>query len=338
MTYKEFINSDTTQLELMKIAISNQNEFIRGSAIRKLLDQPTLVKLADEDPNPFIRSEAALKITDQIKLAKIATSDIDPDVRRAAVGSIQDTELLKEICLDDSDDHVRENAVKQLTYECREVLLQVIRKDPNWMVRHAAVWKLKANGENGSILLDIGLNDPHIEVRKAAVEKLIDEEFIHTILMQEQSAKVRLSAMLKITNSDLLAEVAMKSKDDKIREIAVSKIDNQNLLKVISSSDKNRWVREQAVNNLIENQENLALLTNIAMQDPDENVRYTAVLKIKDLHFLQKVITESVYKDSVYVAISNIEDLETLVVLRMTTKPEIQKKLVERIQELQKLK
>ncbi len=122
----------------------------------------------------------------------------------------------------------------------------------------------------------------------------------------------------------------------KIRELAVTKIDNQNLLKNIAVEDDNRWVREQAVNNIIADENGLALLTNIAMNDNDENVRYTAVKKIKNNRYLKKIVQESIYIDSVKVAVSNISDIETLAVLRLTGKLGVQQELVKRIQELKK--
>lgn len=337
MVYNEYINSDATQLELKKIATSNENEFIRGSAIRKLLDQPTLEKLASSDPNPFIRSEATLKIKNQIHLAAIVETDPSPIVRRSAISSLKNLELLKQICLNDLDDHVRENAVKQLNYSCQDVLAIVATQDPNWMVRYAAIWKMKADRENDEILHHIGVTDNNEEVRKAAVERLTEEKLVHEIIMNDASNKVQLSGILKIKQNKLiLADIAINCVTSKIRELAVTKIDNQNLLKSIAVEDDNRWVREQAVNNIIANENGLELLTNIAMNDNDENVRYTAVKKIKNNQYLKKIVQESIYIDSVKVAISNITNLETLAVLRLTGKLGVQQELVKRLQELQK--
>lgn len=335
MVYNEYINSDATQLELKNIATSVENEFIRGSAIRKLLDQPTLEKLASSDPNPFIRSEATLRIKDQNRLATIVEKDPSPIVRRSAISSLKNIELLKQICLKDVDDHVRENAVRQLNYSCQDVLAIVAIEDPNWMVRHAAIWKMKADGENDEIFHQIGIADDNEEVRKAAMERLTDEELIHEIIMNDSTDKVKLSGILKITsNKQILADIALNCTTSKIRELAISKIDNQNLLKSIAIDYPDRWVREQAVNNIVANGDGLEVLTNIAMNDTDENVRYTAVKKIKNNQYLKIIIQESIYIDSVKVAVSNISDIEILAVLRLTGKLGIQNVLVERMQEL----
>ncbi|MHA2030951.1 MAG: HEAT repeat domain-containing protein [Candidatus Kariarchaeaceae archaeon] len=335
MAYNEYINSDATQAELKKIAVSNENEFIRGSAIRKLLDQQILEKLAINDPNSFIRTEAALKIVDQKKLAIIAETDPSPDVRRSAISSLENLELLKQICLEDLDDHVRETAVKQLNYSCQDILSRVATEDPNWMVRHAAIWKIRANGENDDVLHKIAREDSHEEVRKAAVDRLTGENLLHDIVMKDLSEKVKLSGILKINkNQALLSDIAVNCTATKIREIAVSKIDNQNLLKIIAVEDRNRWVREQAVNNMISDGDGLEYLTKIAMNDSDENVRYSAIKKIKADSYLGRIVRESQFNDSVKVAIKNMCNIETLAVLRMTAKLEIQKEIAERIKQL----
>ncbi len=82
----------------------------------------------------------------------------------------------------------------------------------------------------------------------------------------------------------------------------------------------------------------MEILLDAAMKDPDENVRYTAIKKIKDDSYLEKIVRESLFSDSVRVAIKNIGNIETLAILRMTAKFDFQKEIANRVIEIQNMK
>ena len=332
MAYRKYINSDEIQKDLEKVILKDPNLYNRASAVKKLNNMEMLRALAVNDPAPVIRREAVLRLNDDHLIAKIAFHDPDIEVRKAATSILQDQECLRTLALSDQDYHIREIAVKRIDKNERSTIEKIALEDEYWMVRYAATWRLAAEINNCDLFFKIA-KDESEDVRKAAIEHLVDQNMLFALWKEEKSVKVRNAAIQRITMQAHLEKMYTLEEDADLRENIVTKLDNQDLLAKIAIDDPAIWVREQAVYRLETGHDELFM--RVAMHDKDENIRALATKKVQEQNILCKIVQESVYSDSAIVAISRLEDLTILVALRLTASTPLQKYIQSRITELQ---
>ncbi len=105
------------------------------------------------------------------------------------------------------------------------------RSDPE--VRKAAVEKI----DDQNILAKIVRNDNDGNVRYKAVEKLTDQQLLSDIARDDVDKYVRSRAAENITDRKILEDLAISSSDEKIRKMAVDIIEDQKLLAKIEKED-----------------------------------------------------------------------------------------------------
>ena len=102
----------------------------------------------------------------------------------------------------------------------------------------------------------------------------------------------------------------------------------------LAKTDTEGWVRDTAVNGLSKKDSNQLTLFQIATDDKDENVRYSAIRQLVDENLLIRVILENKFMDTTIIAIQNLANIDLLVSLRLTAPISLQTRIVERLQGL----
>jgi hypothetical protein len=123
-------------------------------------------------------------------------------------------------------------------------------KSINWAIRRQAVWKTHDN----SILLEIAKNDPHENVRAAAVEKisLKEENIFFDIIKNDSSSTVRYTAVSKINSENILIEIFTNENDTDICFEILGKIINKEFLEEVAKNHINDSIRNRANSKIIE--------------------------------------------------------------------------------------
>ena len=192
---------------IKKIAQTDEHEWVRSEAVRKLLDQKLIAEIAKNDKHWEPRQAAVQMLSEQKLLIEIARTDKEPSVRNSAVEKITDHNVLVMIAKSDEDSSVRKNATEKIIDQ--SVLIEIARKDNRFEVRIKAVANPHFNDQK--ILGEIAQNrNEDWQVRRAAVEKITDQELLVEILQKDESPSVRDAAKEKITDKKLLAELQLK--------------------------------------------------------------------------------------------------------------------------------
>jgi hypothetical protein len=181
---------------LAEIAKEDKECYVRRAAIEKLIPENNLLLLAEiakEDKEWYVR-EAAINLipkNNQSLFAEIAkASTYYSDVCRAAIERLipeNHQPLLAEIAKEDKDWKVRIAAIEKLIPENHQPLLAEIAKEDNeyiykgYKVRIAAIEKLIPENHQ-PLLAEIAKEDNDSDVRRAAIEKLTDENLILSVI------------------------------------------------------------------------------------------------------------------------------------------------------------
>lgn len=193
-------------------AKSNQKN-IKHEAIRYFKDQQLLYEIAINDKDPSTRQSAVYQLKDEKLLLKVYNNEIDSSVRESIAdnSSLNPSDAIK-IAKDDPDFKVREKTVINLKYNhkeesqelCCEIaqnkkeelslrklvienldeqkygesLFLIVRSTEHSSLRIAAIENLLKNKSKriNKVLEDIAINDPDIEVKNFAYQKLHYEE------------------------------------------------------------------------------------------------------------------------------------------------------------------
>lgn len=101
--------------ELVKIASTDKDQFVREQAAGLLNDQAALASIATQDQSAEVRLAAVGRLTDQSVLDKIAAADASDDVRVEAIDKITDQPLLAKLALEDKNPAIRQAAAQHVT-------------------------------------------------------------------------------------------------------------------------------------------------------------------------------------------------------------------------------
>lgn len=176
---------------------------------------------------------------------------------------------------------------------------------PKWKHKNfqkRIVWVKNANIEiskQKAIVSDLAKNDSHENVRRAAIERIDDQELLLIIAKNDESAKVRKAALRKITNKKVLEEILVSEKVDYVKEVAVKKINDVGILAEMLK--KNAFGRAESLalrkimnrkdlGDIAKNQE---LLYEIAENSMDLNTIKEAISGITDVNLLRQLITNN---------------------------------------------
>jgi hypothetical protein len=176
-------DGNLSQEELSKIAIEDEDQWVRKAAVEKLTDKTLLWKICINAKAAVEVRDAAWKKLDNLRrapmenldqtsLTKIAIEDKDIANRKIAVEKLTDQTLLSKIAINDKNEWVRTAAVDKLTDQT--LLSKIAIEDEDHWVRQAAVKKLT----DQALLLKIAINDKEVRVRDTAESKLTDKTYL----------------------------------------------------------------------------------------------------------------------------------------------------------------
>ena len=294
------------QAALSEVARRGTDRMIRSDAVRKLTDSELLRELA-ADPKCNVRMSAidnphmtdvslltqialeenddtlrkyavrSVNMTDAAVLARVALTDRNGDVRRAAVNNphMTDSAALAHIALNDPDPRVRGDAVKSPYMTDQAALAEVAEKEEQARIRTSAAEN--PHLVDPAYLHKIALENECSAARKAAVDKITDQDVLRRVLLQDMNTQVREAAAAKVTDVAALEQAALNGRNRMEYGAAIQAIhDADALLRIIAARTDcyphpnwqaalqlSRVAPERAVEPLV------ALLMNPEAKDPE---------------------------------------------------------------------
>jgi uncharacterized DUF497 family protein len=183
--------------------MEHKDYMMRSVAVKKLTNQAVLARIAVEDENRFVRHDAVNTLTDQSQLAKIVVEHKDYKMRLAAVEKLNNQSLLKKIAMEAKNLEIRCAAVKRLTDQ--ELLVRLAMKAEFLEIRIAAIGNIK----DQVLLRQWVENKPQAAIRQAAVKQIMDDGFLLQRLSVEPSAAVREAIVETLHRKDSLRTIAL---------------------------------------------------------------------------------------------------------------------------------
>jgi hypothetical protein len=183
--------------------------------------------------------------------------------------------------------------------------IAVEAKDPT--VRRAAVEKLT----DQDLLAGIAVVDEGSGVRRAAAERLVDQALLAVVAVEDRDSDVRGVAAKRVTDPVLLARMGMWVNPDMTRQVT-----DPALLTRIVAEAKDSSVRRVAARNITDQ----ALLSKIAVSDRDYEVRVVAVERLTDQALLARLAAEDADAHVHFAAVRTLTDQALLADLAVKAK------------------
>ena len=174
----EEVENLTDQKQLIEIANSSNDLFVRISAVGRLSNQQDLAYIAKTNNVDPVCAEAVVKISNQQILEDIAINAPCPTARGEAVQKLSNQIALSCIVKNDKDAWVRRCAVENKHLKEQSIIADVAQSDDNFSVRREALYKL----EDQSILFDIAVNEKNEENIDIAFSRITDPFFRKEVL------------------------------------------------------------------------------------------------------------------------------------------------------------
>jgi hypothetical protein len=311
------LNPFFTDLNIIgKIASTDGDLGVRLAALSK-------IKIQLENKNSKSLRILAIELLGSIKSAQAAkmlidalSNENDDEILLAnrnaiiAIGSDAIEPLIT--ALKDSSKSSKINAAELIGAIDQSILARIAKaaKDLNSKVRKSAVEYLT----NQSDVVDIAKTESDIEIRVAAVKRIIDQSVLFEITKNDKHALVGLSAVENpnLTDQKILSEIAINyGNNHSVGSAALKKLTNKDILNVIrpyifpnatESIEKPELllrifriagdpkVRKAAVQNPNFTDQNL--LAEIAQKDENSYVRLAAVEKLTNQSALSEIINK----------------------------------------------
>jgi TolA-binding protein len=216
--------SSNDQIVLAKIALEDEDSYVRTTAVKKLADRIVLAKIAVEDRDYFVRLTAVEKLIDQPLLAKIAVEDESYAVRCAAAENknLTDLSLLAKIAVEDTNFIVRNAAARRFINQ-------------NSYLHTPSALKVVVGAKDQATITRIALEDQDPDIRIVAVDKLTDQAALEKIVAEEKDENIRLAAVGNLTDQTLLAKLAIEDSASLVRAAASRKVTDPALLAKIAT-------------------------------------------------------------------------------------------------------
>jgi len=139
-----------------------------------------------------------------------------------------------------------------------------------------------ANGEVESCnrLTEVAKNNSDCEIRKKAIELLLDTSVINFIALNADSKcpQLQTTAIKRVVDSSILADIALNSTIYNARLWAIKNdyLNDQKLLAKIVNNEQVSWVRKAALEKITDQ----GLLAVIAKTEKDDDVRFIAYTRL----------------------------------------------------------
>jgi hypothetical protein len=135
------------------------------------------------------------------------------------------------------------------------------------------------------IIAEIAKKDGSVFVRKAAADRLTDQDVLADVAKNDKEKDVCAIALKHLTDQNGLADVARNSKISYARKTAVQKITDQNILIELAITDIDYDVQNAAINMILNN----AALSEIAKSISPANIKAIEKIDNWDQNVLKDV-------------------------------------------------
>jgi hypothetical protein len=340
-----------------------------ASDVNEISNQEDLINIAYNHGFSDVRREAVLKITDDEVLMDIFKKDRDTRVVRAAVEAVRDNDFLLDIALNFPEKNMRfiaiDNLYKNSSLDLNSLFEHIALNDPDASLRsyavnlfenHDLLLQIAKSDDVGpskkaiqritdeKTLAEIGLFNPHYNVRKSAIlnphltsfdvlckiikidvnqfnrydaiSKIDDEDLPHFIFNKSLNHRLNDFRHRLSSFQDYFRDILINSEDDYQREVAAYFIDDEDTLEAIVLSEPCDNVRISAIRNY--NFHNQKLLKELFYSESNPDMTDTIVSKIIDNEVLIEYVEgrfekqSSFHEDAVFNALGNISDRDFL--------------------------
>ncbi|MCR5328775.1 MAG: HEAT repeat domain-containing protein [Saccharofermentans sp.] len=264
-----------------------QKEYKDASVIAPKLDkesQEMLKTIAKEAPDKFVRSQALLRITDEQFLKEILNNVEDmPDIWDI-IHKIEDSDYLTENALFNSSASMRYFAYEELVKRNYE-----IRDNGSW-----EEYEQKTEELDNQLISLLRKAEGKFSFPRDSIKAVKEPEDLKKIILYDSENSNREEALEHAIDLDLnddpvlapvVAKLVVEEKEPKIRWYAACFSHDQKALAHAALNDEIWEIRRAAVNKLTD----IDILTKVALNDPDEDVRKLAAERTGKESLVRKV-------------------------------------------------
>jgi len=168
-------------------------------------------------------------------------------------------------------------------------------------------------------LADIAITDIRMDQRKAAVEKIMDQNLLAKVALLSDE-EISLAAIEKISDQEILADIIVQKRYKLFSKPMIERITDQQVLADIALKASDSESGRAAIEKLNDQ----PILANLTIEkDLPEEMRMTAISKIDDQQLLTKLITNADFDPGTQeVIFRKINDPKQLVIIALSIQPE----------------
>lgn len=286
----------------------DSDEFNRIMAIYRIPDKESLLEIIYRKPLHHRLSEIAQNITFSLNdyFSDIYKTEKDEYKRCVAANFISDSDILDSIALNEINNEIRADAIKNGNFKNQKILDELILIESNPKILFEVVSKI----QNQKLLVDYVKN--HLkrdDITLKAISELEDMNLLEE-LSHHPDFEIRFEAVKRISklkHSDkLLRDIALTESEEKICIVAVNAKNVRNDLIEVADKRKEKNIRIAAINqiktkklldhytdsiiiNSPEDMPFVSALTDMALNDDDEDIRKLATSKLDDENVLYEI-------------------------------------------------
>jgi hypothetical protein len=142
-------------------------------------------------------------------------------------------------------------------------------------------------------IASIAENDPDLDVRRAALERLSDEELVCQVAVASENSIFAREALARLSNDSVIAIVAVSGKAETTRREALARVVDQSSLAEVALHSSERDERKAALDRI----EKDSSLVRICLESRDFIVAQSAAAKLHEQESLIVVATAKVDRD-----------------------------------------
>ena len=173
------------------------------------------------------RQQAAALIHNQDTLRTLLYKEQNGDVRHAAVKNLTDSSILERLAVEDLYWKVRMAALQKI--DTMDILRLAAESDPVEEIRMYCLDHL----DDPNLLASIAMNDTNPVLRKRAVELIVDQGDIDTMLViaqEEKDPEIRILAINHLSNEEILTKIITSSTVNKVQIAAINRLTDVDIL------------------------------------------------------------------------------------------------------------
>ena len=274
--FKRSINRISNQDYLFDIFKKVENKSFKQLALSRISDEAILVEVLLNTEYDSLITE---KIEQEQNCIRVYEESEYFQQKLNFLNKIKNQDFLAEIAKTGESYAFRKRAIINLEPENnQELFKEMALNDPDAVVRIEAIRKMDET-KYQEIFKKIVRNDPVDEVKQEAFKKINDHAYIKAVILKRTKYLVSI-ALSKISDPDILLNYATNTNySPQERCIAISRLNNQQIISNIAKNDKNEEVRYCAVM-CLDIYKNQLLLLDIGLFEKKDYIRDEALKKL----------------------------------------------------------